>query len=134
MSHGHHELVCPSCGKRVGGCRCIEGHDKKVKDIAPCWDCRAAAKEPTKPDEKPLTHPVQRSTLSPREPATAPQVVTMRAYEVYCALWGEQAAMVTGGCRGGFGVGELIAFLYARSFPREEWSRRVDEAFEGLNV
>lgn len=56
----------------------------------------------------------------------------MAAYEVYCAIHGPQPAMVTGGCRGGFGVAELIAFLYARSFPREEWRKRVDEAFVGM--
>lgn len=42
-----------------------------------------------------------------------------------------QEAMVTGGCRGGFSTGELIAFLYARSFPKAEWSARVREAFNG---
>jgi hypothetical protein len=35
-------------------------------------------------------------------------------------------------CRGGFGVGELIAFLYAHSFPKTEWRQRVDEAFKGM--
>lgn len=29
-------------------------------------------------------------------------------------------------------VGELIAFLYARSFPKNEWRDRVNEAFEGM--
>ncbi len=66
------------------------------------------------------THPVQTQT------------VIMRAYEVYCYVCGEQAALVTGGCRGGFGAGELIAFLYAHSFPKSEWRARVDEAFHGL--
>lgn len=61
-----------------------------------------------------------------------PESVVLLAYEVYCALWGEQFAMidVAKGCRGGFSSGEIIAFLYARSFPREQWRRRVDEAFE----
>ena len=27
---------------------------------------------------------------------------------------------------------QLIAFLYARSFPKDEWSDRVDEGFEGM--
>lgn len=81
------------------------------------------------------THPVQHHPHGfNREGARAPKVVTMRAYEVYCAIYGKQEAMVTGGCRGGFGIGELIAFLYAHSFPREEWSRRVDEAFAGLRM
>ncbi|MNU04783.1 hypothetical protein D3C72_2493450 [compost metagenome] len=56
----------------------------------------------------------------------------MRAYEVYTHVYGAQEAMVTGGCRGGFGTGELIAFLYAHTFPKNEWSARVDEAFRGM--
>jgi len=55
----------------------------------------------------------------------------MAAYEVYSHIYGPQEAMVTGGCRGGFGTGELIAYLYARSFPKEQWRARVDEAFRG---
>lgn len=76
-------------------------------------------------------HPVQ-THYRPGQRSECPQVVTMRAYEVYCHVYGEQEAMVTGGCRGGFGSGELIAFLYARSFPKEEWSKRVNEAFTGM--
>lgn len=78
-------------------------------------------------------HPVQihyRHGMSGQCPAA----VTMRAYEVYCHLYGAQEEMVTGGCRGGFGIGELIAFLYARSFPKEEWRKRVDEAFVGMKL
>ena len=60
------------------------------------------------------------------------KVVTLRAYEVYCHLYGQQEAVVTGGCRGGFHANELIAFLYARSFPKEEWKVRVAEAFDGM--
>ena len=81
----------------------------------------------------PPLHPVQSSPRNGQR-ATAPQAVTLRAYEVYCRVFGEQEALVTGECRGGFGPGELIAFLYARSFPKEEWARRMGEAFEGLNV
>jgi hypothetical protein len=40
--------------------------------------------------------------------------------------------MVTGGCRGGFSAGELIGFLYAHSFPKEEWKDRVAEAFRDM--
>lgn len=58
--------------------------------------------------------------------------VTLRAYEVYCAAYGEQKAMIEGHCRSGFSTGELIAFLYARSFPKSEWYERVNEAFEGM--
>lgn len=83
--------------------------------------------------EEPETHPVQAITRD-RRPARAPTCVTMRAYEVYCHVYGKQEAMVTGGCRGGFSAGELVAFLYARSFPREEWRQRFDEALRGLHV
>ena len=58
--------------------------------------------------------------------------VTLRAYEVYKHIYGEQKALIEDDCRGGFGVGELIAFLYARSFPKNEWRARVDEVFEGM--
>lgn len=77
------------------------------------------------------THPVQ-THHHPHHGARCPKVVTMRAYEVYCEVFGSQEAMVTGGCRGGFGAGEIIAFLYARSFPRQEWKVRVDEALRGM--
>jgi hypothetical protein len=79
----------------------------------------------------PETHPVQ-TPGSPRSGAKLRTEVTLRAYEVYAAVHGKQDALVTGWCRGGMSTGELIAFLYARSFPREEWRRRVDEAFEGM--
>lgn len=76
-------------------------------------------------------HPVQTHQQRRPEPAVCPQSVTMRAYEVYCHVYGPQEAMVTGTCRGGFSTGELIAFLYAHTFPKEEWRNRVDEAFHG---
>lgn len=75
------------------------------------------------------THPVQ--TKSPLV-SKAPKVLTLRAYEVYCHLYGEQKAMVEGWCRGGFATSELLAFLYARSFPKEEWRARVEEGFAGM--
>jgi hypothetical protein len=58
--------------------------------------------------------------------------VTLRAYAVYCKVFGRQEALVTGECRGGFSTGELIAFLYAHTFPENEWRRRVDEALNGM--
>lgn len=77
------------------------------------------------------THPVQ----FPRQRALrAPQVVTLRAYEVYSHVYRPQEALVTGDCRGGFGCGELIALLYAHSFPREEWRARVEEALRGMTI
>lgn len=59
--------------------------------------------------------------------------VTLRAYRVYRHLYGEQEALITGNCRGGFSTSELIAFLYAGTFhhPRE-WRDRAKEAFESM--
>ena len=79
-------------------------------------------------------HPVQKSRKYPSERTYAPQCVTMRAYEVYKHIYGEQEALVTGGCRGGFGLGELAAFLYARSFPRDEWRSRFSEGLKGMDL
>ena len=75
------------------------------------------------------THPVQTKKSSQ---GRLNKRVTMRAYEVYCANCNPQEAMVTGGCRGGFSAGEIIAMLYARSFPKEEWRAREREAYEGM--
>lgn len=80
------------------------------------------------------THPIQvRRNYSPEGPCV-PEVVSLRAYEVYCEVFAPQVALITGDCRGGFGIGELVAFLYARSFPRSEWRQRVDEAFAGMRL
>lgn len=78
--------------------------------------------------------PVQTNRQVQGYTGTAPECVYMAAYEVYCRVYGPQPALIEGGCRGGFGTGELIAFLYARSFPSNEWSRRIDEALTGLKV
>ena len=77
------------------------------------------------------THPVQLPTGRIDSP-TCPKVVTLAAYQVYEHVYGGQPALIEGSCRGGFGVGELIALLYARSFPKEEWSQRVSEALRGM--
>ena len=76
------------------------------------------------------THPVQKSHNNRQ--ARCPKVVTMRAYEAYCEFWSSQEALVTGDCRGGFGTGELIALLYAMTFPKNEWRARFDEALTGM--
>lgn len=79
------------------------------------------------------THPVQKSIG--RAQSRVSTKVTGAAYEVYCELYGEQPAMMDDlgrGCRGGFSTGELLAFLYARRFPRSEWRARVAEAFDGM--
>lgn len=73
-------------------------------------------------------HPIQ--TVD-RRGGKLPKVVTLAAYEVYSHIYGPQEALITGGCRGGFSTGELIAFLYAKTFPKSEWRDRVNEAFEG---
>lgn len=82
----------------------------------------------------PEIHPVQKPLE--REQGLVGSLITERAYEVYCHVYGEQPALMDLGrnCGGGFGVGELIAFLYARSFPKSEWRARVDEAFEGMQL
>lgn len=76
-------------------------------------------------------HPYQLNPIS-GQPREIDEAVTRRAYEVYCHLYGPQEAMVTGWCRGGFSVGELLTFLYARSFPKDEWRARVAEASDSL--
>lgn len=80
------------------------------------------------------THPVQYGQTKTGRDAVVPSVVTLRAYEVYCHVYRPQEALVTGGCRGGFSVGELTAFLYARSFPKEEWKDRFEEALHGMTL
>ena len=57
-----------------------------------------------------------------------PRVVQVAAYEVYAKIEGPQISLITAEHRGGFSVAELAAYLYARGFPPEEWSSRVDQA------
>lgn len=59
-----------------------------------------------------------------RKQGTVRESIYMRAYEVYCEVYALQQALIEGGCRDGFSTGELIAFLYAYPFPREEWRGR----------
>jgi hypothetical protein len=84
------------------------------------------------------THPVQfgQSSEHPSKAARVPALVALRAYEVYCHVFSAQPAMidVEKGCRGGFSVGEIVAFLYARSFPKEEWRQRFREAQRGMTL
>ena len=75
------------------------------------------------------THPIQTVDHKGGEIRTE---VTLKAYEVYSHVYGKQEALIIGYCRGGFSTGELIAFLYARSFPKSEWGKRVKEAFKGM--
>jgi len=56
------------------------------------------------------THPVQvHDRLMYRDEGgfAVPQVVSLKAYEVYCEVYGPQGALITGNCRGGFGSGEF---------------------------
>ena len=83
-------------------------------------------------EEKVEMHPVQ-NNHNRCGPGKAPKSITMAAYEVYCEVFSPQPALVDlegRGCRGGFSTSELIAFLYARSFPKKEWAARTDEAFK----
>lgn len=79
-------------------------------------------------DNKPLQ--VRSEVLRRRQPPCVPTAVHVAAYEVYSALFGEQPHMLEGDCRGGFGAEELIALLYAKSFPRDQWRARVDDCLE----
>lgn len=81
---------------------------------------------------EPMAHTVQ--TECCHRGGVCPQVVTLRAYEVYSHLFGPQEALVTGNCRGGFSMGELVGFLYASGFPKSEWQRRFKEATVGFRL
>lgn len=69
-----------------------------------------------------------------REPGSVNAAVYLRAYEVYSNVHGPQQALIEGWCRGGFGKGELVAYLYASGFPQAEWKARVDEALKGMDI
>lgn len=74
-------------------------------------------------------HPVQVDRLARN--AFVPEAVALAAYEVYSQINRPQPAMIDlagRNCRGGFSTGELIALLYARAFPKAEWSDRVEIA------
>lgn len=85
-------------------------------------------------DPKIPVHPIQVPRGPLRGRACLRTEVTLRAYEVYRHLYGEQRELIEGGCRGGLGAGEVVAFLYARSFPQAEWRMRVDEAFRNMRL
>lgn len=84
------------------------------------------------PLEAPSTFPMQVILGYNREEGRIAKTVYLAAYEVYSHVFAPQQAMIEGGCRGGFSTKEIIAFLYARSFPKQEWHRRMEEAFKGL--
>lgn len=60
--------------------------------------------------EEPTKSPVQTSIKRDKQ-SLIPREVHLKAYEVYCERWGEKPALIHGGCRGGFGLSELIALL-----------------------
>lgn len=76
--------------------------------------------------------PIQSKTITRGKQAQVAEPIYMRAYEVYSHVYGPQKALIENGCRGGFGLGELTAFLWAYPFPKSEWRERVDKAFEGI--
>lgn len=82
-------------------------------------------------DKEVLTHPVQ---LNGKHGGRVGTAVTLRAYEVYVHIYNPQEALITGDCRGGFSAGELIAYLYAHSFPQAEWRDRATEAFNRMEL
>ena len=78
----------------------------------------------------PTTVPMQARRTDNYKAGRLREAVARKAYEVYTALWPGQTYDLLHE-RGGFGTGEVIAFLYARTFPRAEWRDRVNEAIEG---
>ncbi|WP_043793497.1 hypothetical protein [Solidesulfovibrio fructosivorans] len=80
-------------------------------------------------------YPVQTRDLE-RKSWSLPEGVIKKVYEVYCHLYGPQEAMMDleKGCRGGFHVMEVVAFLYAASFPKELWREKSDEAFRAKSA
>lgn len=91
--------------------------------------CRRLAPEEK---EMPETYPIQIQRLRVGRD-TAPKCVVECAFEVYDYVYGGQTLERIHE-RGGFHVGELLAFLYARSFSKEEWRARVFEALHSINV
>ncbi len=85
-------------------------------------------------ETKPDTKPCQVGSYSRFKSGRIPTAVHMKAYEVYKACYGEQQALLEGDCRGGFGVNEIVVFLYAANFPRSEWRAIVNVAFEGTDL
>lgn len=134
---------------RVGS---LSGAEVIVAACDEALAARAAAPSPTAPrmtdiiavdDQGKPVHllsadrifPIQTQSFDRSGKGQISETVYMAAYEVYSHVNGPQAAMIDlegRNCRGGFGVGELVAFLYARSFPKKEWSDRVDQAFRNM--
>lgn len=58
--------------------------------------------------------------------------IAERAYEVYGKF--HHQSFETLYQRGGFAASELIALLYARTFPENEWGARMSEAYDKMNI
>jgi hypothetical protein len=78
--------------------------------------------------------PMQSQDTSRRNGMRIGRAVYLRAYEVYSHVFSPQPALLEGGCRGGMHYGEIIAFLYAYPFPKQEWKQRFEEALEGMRI
>lgn len=57
-----------------------------------------------------------------------PEQIVKKAYDVYSNLYNNRQTLEALNNRGGFHIIELLAFLYAASFPKELWREKVDEA------
>lgn len=79
----------------------------------------------------PEKHPVQRPRSSNKQLAV-PKEIALAAYEVYSHVFSPQEALINDHCRGGFGVSELVVFLYLRSLPKDQWREKLDELFRGM--
>jgi hypothetical protein len=71
-------------------------------------------------------HNCQANDLTER--GKIPACVAERCYEVYSHIWGDRQSLARLNERGGFGTGEMIAYLYAYPFPKDEWRARSHEA------
>lgn len=80
---------------------------------------------------EPVTVSAQIGERHRGKPGRVPDVVARMAYEVYHHMYPGQTYERLHE-RGGFGVGELIGFLYARNFPKAEWDARFEEAIRGI--
>lgn len=72
-------------------------------------------------------HPVQWGSRHAQQYQELPADVVGKAYEVYHKLYPGQTLERLNE-RGGFGIIEIVAFLYAHTFPPQEWNARVAEA------
>jgi hypothetical protein len=64
-------------------------------------------------DGSPSVPGVEREKIAPVQGYSAgiPWSMHLRAYDAYCKRYSPQRALIEGGCRGGFGVGELDMFI-----------------------